>query len=57
MSELHLTGKFRLGNNLAQKLCEVRQVLAEEVGLNNDSLTCVVGRQFATKEFGLAGDT
>lgn len=52
-----LTGELGLGNNLGQELGEVGQVLAEEVGLEDNSLTGMVGGQLAAEELGLAGDT
>ncbi|KAB5583682.1 hypothetical protein GE09DRAFT_308169 [Coniochaeta sp. 2T2.1] len=47
---------FCLGDNLGQELEEVREIVAEEAGLDNQSLTCVRRRQLATEELGFADD-
>lgn len=54
---MRLTAEGCLGDNLAKKLGKVRQVFAEEVGLDNKGLARVVGIQLAAEKFGLASDT
>jgi hypothetical protein len=50
------TGVFGLRDDLGQELEEVREIGAEEAGLNNQSLTGVLGRQLAAEELGFADD-
>lgn len=50
------TGVLGRGQDLGKELGEVRQVLAQEAGLDDKSFTSVGSSQLTTKEFGLAGD-
>jgi len=53
---VRLTGVLGHGNDLGQELGKVRQVLAEEAGLENQGLSGVRGRQLTAQEFGFARD-
>lgn len=49
-----LTSVLGVGDNLAEKLGEVWQVVAEELGLNDEGLAGVVGKQLASEELRLS---
>jgi hypothetical protein len=51
-----LTGVLGLSHNFAEKLREVRKVLSEEAGLEDDGLAGVRSSQLTTEQLGLAGD-
>jgi hypothetical protein len=50
------TGVPGLREHLAEKLHEVGEIFAEEVGLQHEGFPGVVGTQLAAEELGLAGD-
>lgn len=49
-----LTSVLGVGDNLAEELSEVWKVVAEELGLNDESLAGVVGKQLAAEQLGLS---
>lgn len=51
-----LTGVLGQRDDLAQKLCEVREIIAEKAGLKDNSLAGMRCSQLTTKEFRLACD-
>ncbi len=51
------TGILGLGDNLGQQLGEVGEVLAEEAGLQDESLAGVVRGQLASEELRLSCDS
>lgn len=51
------TGKPGLGRGLGEQLDEVGQVVAEELGSEDEVLARVVGEQLSAKQFGLADNT
>jgi hypothetical protein len=51
-----LTGILGLGHNLGQELGEVGQIIAQEAGLDDESLAGVRGSQLASEKLRLAVD-
>lgn len=49
-----LTSVLGVGDNFAEELGEIWQVVAEELGLNDEGLAGVVGKQLASEELGLS---
>lgn len=51
------TGKLGFGRNLGEKLNKVGEVVAEELGGENEALARVIGKQLSAEQLGLANDT
>lgn len=50
------TGKLGLGRDLGKQLGEVGQVIAEELGSEDEVLARVVGQELSAEQFGFADD-
>lgn len=53
---IRLTGVLGLGDNLGKKLSEVREIVLEEAGADDEGLAGVAGGQLATEELRFAVD-
>jgi hypothetical protein len=50
-------GELGLGDDFAEELGEVREVVAEELGFDDEAFAGVVGGQLAAEDLSLAGDS
>lgn len=53
-SQASLTSVLGVGDNLAEELGEVWEIVTEKLGLNHKGLAGVVGKQLAPEELGLS---